>query len=378
MKIVIAPDSFKGSMSSAHVIEIVKKAAQEHFPDAEIVGIPVADGGEGTAEALKDAVGGTWMEADVHGPNMSEMKAKYLLTSDHIAFIELAAASGLPLLSRTEQNPLKTTTFGTGEMIMDALNHGAEKLVLTIGGSATNDGGMGAMAAAGMKFLDKDGEVLIATGKNLEHVHSIDCTGLDPRLKQIPIQILCDVNNPLLGMNGASYTYAKQKGANQEVQARLELGMGNYCTVLEKETGRKYRNLPGSGAAGGFALPLLAYCNAELSHGIDSVLKIVGFSDALENADLVITGEGRTDEQSIHGKVISGVGEACRERNIPCIDVTGGMGDGAEKVFDSGITSIMTTVNGIMSIEEAVKNCDELLYGAVDRMFRLIKIGRAL
>lgn len=378
MKIVIAPDSFKGSMSSAHVIEIVKKAAQEHFPDAEIVGIPVADGGEGTAEALKDAVGGTWMEADVHGPNMSEMKAKYLLTSDHIAFIELAAASGLPLLHETERNPLKTTTLGTGELMEDALNHGAEKLVLTIGGSATNDGGMGALFAAGMRFLDAKGNSLEPKGRNLELTESIDSSHLDPRLKQVPIEILCDVDNPLLGMHGTAYTYAKQKGANQEVQARLELGMGHYCSVIENDIHRSLRDIPGTGAAGGFSLPLLAYCNAELSHGIDSVLDIVGFYEAIKTADLVITGEGRTDEQSIHGKVISGVGQACMERNIPCIDITGGMGDGAEEVLKVGITSIVTTVNGIMSIKEAVKNCDELLYGAADRMFRLIKIGKAI
>lgn len=378
MKILIAPDSFKGSMSSAHVIEIVKKAAQEHFPDAEIIGIPVADGGEGTAEALKDAVGGTWMEADVHGPNMSEMKAKYLMTSEHIAFIELAAASGLPLLHETERNPLKTTTLGTGELMEDALNHGAEKLVLTIGGSATNDGGMGAMYAAGMRFLDATGNPLEPKGRNLELTESIDSSHLDPRLKQIPIEILCDVDNPLLGIHGTAYTYAKQKGASQEVQARLELGMGHYCSVIEKDIGLSLRELSGTGAAGGFALPFLAYCDAKLSHGIDAVLDIVGFNKAVKDADLVITGEGRTDEQSIHGKVISGVGQACRERNIPCIDITGGMGDGAEEVFQTGVISIMTTVNGIMTIEDAVKNCDELLYSAADRMFRLIKIGRAL
>ena len=375
MKLLFVSDSFKGSLSSEQTITLLTKAAEEIFPNCSCGGMPVADGGEGTAQAVVQAVNGRIQEADVQGPLGEQAHAFYGQLDEKRAVLEMACASGLPLVPEKERNPEKTTTFGTGELIRHVLDDGYRDISIAIGGSATNDGGMGCMRALGVKFLDKSGKELQGCGEDLIHVAEIDVSGLDPRILQSKITVMCDVTNPLCGKDGATWTFGKQKGADESMQERLEAGMQNYRDVIKRQFGIDLDQIPGAGAAGGLGAALLVFLHGELKSGIETVLELIDFDRKLEDVSLVVTGEGRTDWQSCFGKVVQGVGDHCKKKGVPAAALVGSMGPGAEKIYEHGICSIMTTVNGVMPLEEAMDHAEELYYAAAFRLFRFIKTG---
>lgn len=377
MRFLFASDSFKGTLTSEQIIRLLSQAAEEIFPGCETAGVPVADGGEGTVDAVVTATGGEYRKVTVHGPLMEEVTASYGVFHGDSAIIEMAAASGLPMVPNEKRNPLNTTTYGTGELIKDALDQGYRKLSIAIGGSATNDGGMGAMRALGVRFLDENGAELEGFGADLEKVADIDMSGLHPAVAEAEITVMCDVNNPLTGPDGATYTFGKQKGGTPESLDRLEAGMKQYAAVM-REHGMDVEQMAGAGAAGGLGAALCGYLHANLKSGIETVLDLIDFNGLLEGTDLVVTGEGRIDWQSAFGKVPSGIGMRCKAKNVPAVAIVGGMGNGAEKIYEFGIDSILPTINGAMDLEEALERAEELYANAADRMFRMVRAGMRL
>ncbi len=378
MKFLFASDSFKGTLSSQQTVELLAKAAKEVFGEIEYSGVPVADGGEGTTEAVVAAEGGAWVETEVCGPLKEPVKARYGKLDDRRAVIEMAAASGLPLVPMERRNPLNTTSYGTGEMIRHALDQGFTDLSIAIGGSATNDGGMGCARALGIRFLDEQGRELEGKGEDLEKVRVIDVSGLDHRIASTKITVMCDVTNPLCGENGATYTFGAQKGATPEIQARLEAGMVNYRDIIRRQFGVDPDAISGAGAAGGLGTALTVFLGGEMKSGIDSVLDLIDFDSRLDGTDLVVTGEGRTDWQSCFGKVMQGVGERARAKGVIAVGLSGSLGRDAAQIFDHGIESLMTTVDAPMPLEEALGRAEELYYLGAVRMFRFIKAGMTL
>lgn len=378
MKFLFASDSFKGTLSSDQIISILAKEAKAVFPDCQYGGVPVADGGEGTVEAVVKAMNGQMKTVTVHGPLMEPAEAFYGVFGGNQAVIEMAAASGLPMVPPEKRNPLHTTTYGTGELIKDALEQGYRKIAIAIGGSATNDGGMGAMAALGVKFLDAAGRELTGFGEDLGNVIQIDVSGMHPAVKETEFTVMCDVTNPLTGPDGATYTFGKQKGGTPEILDRMEQDMMKYAALLHDVTGVNAAQLSGAGAAGGLGAALRVFLNANMKSGIETVLDLIDFDTLLTDVDLVITGEGRMDWQSAFGKVPSGIGMRCRAKGIPAIAIVGGMGDGADKIYEFGIDSIIPTINGAMPIEEALERAEELYRGAAARTFRLLRAGMTL
>lgn len=378
MRFLFASDSFKGTITSEQSIRLLTEAANKIFPGCETAGVPVADGGEGTVEAVVEATKGSWRKVMVHGPLMEDVEGFYGVFHGDSAVIEMAAASGLPMVPMEKRNPLNTTTYGTGELIRDALTRGLRKLSIAIGGSATNDGGMGAMRALGIRFLDAEGKELAGFGSDLAKVADIDVSGLDPAVKEAEITVMCDVTNPLTGPDGATYTFGKQKGGTPEILDELEAGMKNYAAVMRNKLGIDVETKAGAGAAGGLGAALFGFLDATLKSGIDTVLDLIDFDGLLEGTDLVVTGEGRIDWQSAFGKVPSGIGQRCKARGIPAVAIVGGMGQGADKIFEYGIDSILPTINGAMDIQEACDRAEELYAGAAERMFRLLKAGMDL
>lgn len=378
MKFLFASDSFKGTLSSRRTAELLTRAAQEIFPDCECRCLEVADGGEGTTEAVLSAAGGRRMEAMVCGPLWERRKACYAALDGRRAVMEMAAASGLPLVPAELRDPRNTTSYGTGELIRDALDKGFRDLSIAIGGSATNDGGIGCMRALGVRFLDGDGNELSGCGGDLIKIRSIDRSGMDPRLRDTHVTVMCDVTNPLCGENGATRTFGKQKGGTPEILDELEAGMENYRELLRREFGIDMDEEPGAGAAGGLGAALLSFLRAELRSGIETVLDLIEFDKKLEGVSLVVTGEGRADWQSAFGKVMQGVGRRCLRQGVPAVAIVGSMGDGAEQIFDYGIESMITTVNGVMPLEEALERAEELYLGAARRLFRMLRAARSL
>ena len=378
MKFVFASDSFKGTVTSGQTIEMLTKAANEVFGPCETVGVPVADGGEGTTEAVILARKGEKIYADVHGPLMEMAQAYYGRLSDSEAVLEMAQASGLPMVPPELRNPLNTTTYGTGELVLAALRAGYTDISIAIGGSATNDGGMGFARALGIRFLDADGNELEGKGSDLEKVAHIDASGLDERAKNARFTVMCDVTNPLCGKDGATYTFGKQKGGTPEILDRLEKGMCNYRDVIIREFGIDPDQIPGTGAAGGLGAALKIFLNGQMKSGIETVLDLIGFDELLEGADLVVTGEGRTDWQSCFGKVMQGVGDRAKKHGVPAVALCGGLGKGYDQIYEHGIDSIMTTVDGPMPLSEALENAEDLYYKGAIRMFRMVRAGRGL
>jgi glycerate kinase len=372
MKLIFASDSFKGSLSSRRTAELLTRAAREVFGACECIGVPIADGGEGTVDAVIDALKGERVVTTVHDPLMDRIQASYGIAGDR-AIIEMAAASGLTLVPDHLRDPLNTTTYGTGELILDALDRDCRKLYIAIGGSATNDGGMGCLRALGARFLDKDGNELSGCGKDLAEVSTIDLAHLDSRLSDASVTVLCDVKNPLCGENGATYTFAKQKGANPEALELLEYGMQNYRDVIRGQFGIDCDMIEGAGAAGGLGAALNVFLHAIMQSGIETVLDLIGFDDLLDGADLVVTGEGRADAQSVCGKVMQGVALCAKARGIPVYGLCGSLGDGAELLYDCGVTSLYSLVDENMSVEEAMANAEDVYYHAAVRMFSKIK-----
>ena len=378
MKFLFASDSFKGTISSARTAELLGEAAGEVFPDCQWESVEVADGGEGTTDAVIAALKGECVWRKVRGPLGHPVSACFGRIGEKKAVLEMAAASGLPLLEEGERNPIQASTYGTGELILAALEEGCLEIAVAIGGSATNDGGMGCLRALGVRFLDQSGNELEGCGADLERVNAIDRSGLHPLVSQAKFTVMCDVTNPLTGPDGATRTFGKQKGGTPETLDRLEAGMENYRSVLERTFGVDVNQIPGTGAAGGLGAALFLFLQAELKSGIETVLDLIHFDERLEGVSVVVTGEGRTDWQSAFGKVISGVGLRCQKKGIPVLALSGGLGAGADKLYGYGVTSMMTTVNGPMPLKEALARAEELYRDAALRMFRILQVGRQL
>lgn len=375
MRIMVAPDSFKGSLSAEKICNIVEQAAKKVFVDCEVEKVPVADGGEGTVESILAALDGENIEVKVNNAIGEEITATYGIFGENQAIIEMAAASGLPLVSPKKRNIMCSNTYGTGQLILDALDRGCTTIYMGLGGSATNDGGIGCAHALGVKFLDENKNELEPIPENFIQMREIDLSGMHKKVKDTEFIILSDVKNPLLGELGATAVFGKQKGASVEEQLELEKGLGHYSAILKEVFSKDYAIQEGAGAAGGLGAGLMAFVNATMKSGVEAVLEIVEFQDKLQNVQLVVTGEGRMDCQSAYGKVAYGVGTLCKESGVPCVAIVGGMGENAQVMYEHGITTIMTTVNGIMEIEEAVERAEELCNDAAERLFYGIKLG---
>ena len=375
-KFVFASDSLKGTLSSAATARLLTAAARRHFPGCACLCVPMADGGDGTAAALALACDGELRRARVLDPLGRPVKAAYAMLPGGRAVIEMAAASGLPLLAPGEKNPLLTSTYGTGELIRAALDAGARDVTLAIGGSATNDGGMGCMRALGARLLDADGRELAGRGADLARVAAIDVSGLDPRVHEASFHLMCDVDNPLVGPEGASAVYGPQKGATPEMVAELDAGMANYARVLAATFGRDFADVPGAGAAGGLGAGAMAFLGARAQSGIARVLELTNFSALLEGADLCVTGEGHADAQTARGKVVAGVATACEAAGVPCVAVVGGMSADAAQL--PGLAAVVPTAIDAMPLEEALARAEELYALAAERLFSLLALGPKL
>ena len=375
MKLLFASDSFKGSLTSGETAALLDRAAHTVFKNVETANVPVDDGGEGTVDAVVEAMNGERITTQVSGPLGQLVPAVYGVIGGKKAVIEMAAASGLPLVPEELRNPLYTTSYGTGELIRDALDKGFRDISIAIGGSATNDGGIGCMRALGVKFLDENGNELTGKGSDLIHIRSVDTSGLDARARKTTFTVMCDVTNPLCGAEGATYTFGPQKGGTKEILDALEAGMKNYREVIVDTFSVNPDEIQGSGAAGGLGTALLVFLHAELKSGVDTVLDLIDFDNRLRGVNLVVTGEGRSDWQSCYGKVMQGVGNRCRRAGIPAVGLSGSLGRGAEMLYNEGILSLMTTVDAPMELSEAMERANDLYYSAAVRMFRMIRTG---
>ncbi|GAB1769574.1 glycerate kinase [Priestia sp. FSL R5-0597] len=376
MKIVIAPDSFKESLTALHVCEAVEKGIKSHFPDAEISKVPMADGGEGTVQSLVDATGGDIIQARVTGPLGKEVEAFYGILGDgNTAVIEMAAASGLHHVPVDKRNPLITTTRGTGELILKALDHKVKHIIIGIGGSATNDGGTGMAKALGAKLLDANGAEIKEGGGSLAQLASIDLTNLDSRLAEVKVEVACDVDNPLTGETGASAVFGPQKGATPDMVKQLDRNLAHYAAIVGKEMGIHIQSIPGAGAAGGLGGGLLAFLSAELKPGVDIVIKATQLESYIKNADLVITGEGKIDGQTIYGKTPIGVAKTAKKHSVPVIAIAGSIGAGSEAVYEHGISALFSVVPGAVSLQEALEKADENIERTAKNVASVIRLG---
>ncbi len=375
MKIVIAPDSFKGNLTALEVANAIKEGIKRVLPEAEIDEVPMADGGEGTVQALVDATGGQIITEEVCDPLGNQIQADFGILGDgKTAVIEMAAASGLPLVPDDKRNPMLTTTYGTGELIRAALGRGCRKLIIGIGGSATVDGGAGMAQALRARLLDKDGNEIPRCGGGLEHLDRIDVSQLDPRIAEATTVVACDVDNPLVGPRGGPEVYGPQKGATPEMVEKLDKYLDRYADIIKRDLGADVKEEPGAGAAGGLGAGLMAFLNAELKSGIDIVIDASGLERHLKDADLVITGEGMIDSQTIYGKTPIGVARAAKKFGIPVIGIGGGISDDASVVYENGIDALMSIVSYPMPLEMAIERAHDLLADAAERAIRLTQI----
>ena len=377
MKIVIAPDSYKESLSALDVATAIEQGFSEIFPDAEYVKIPVADGGEGTVEAMVEATEGRIVRIAVTGPLGEQVEGFYGLSGDEqSAFIEMAAASGLELVPQNKRNPLKTTSWGTGELIRHALDAGVKHIIIGIGGSATNDGGAGMVQALGAKLLNGDGEQIGPGGSALESLQRIDISGLDKRLKSCRIDVACDVTNLLTGKKGASAVFGPQKGATPEMVSRLDGALERYAKIIERDLDINVLALSGGGAAGGMGAALYAFCGAGLRPGIEIVTEALGLAEQLADADLVITGEGRIDSQTIHGKVPVGVAKVAKRYNKPVIGIAGSLTEDAGVVHDCGLDAVFSVIYTVCTLEEALRNARDNVRMTARNVAAVLKAGQ--
>jgi len=387
MKIVIAPDSFKGSVSSAAACEAIAEGIRRVLPKAQIVSIPMADGGEGTVDALVQSTGGGVRTVRVTGPLGAPVDAAYGIlgaieskdkSKTMTAVIEMSAAAGLTLVPRKKRNPLHTTTHGVGQLIRDALDQGCRDFIIGIGGSGTNDGGTGMAQALGVRFLDQNQNEITdpMTGERMGRVDSIDITQLDSRIAESNFVVACDVQNPLLGPTGATRTYGPQKGADAEKLEILENNMTHIITQIEKLVGKTIRNIPGTGAAGGIGASLIAFTDAKLQSGVDIVLRYSHFGDHAARADLIFTGEGRIDGQTVYGKTIAGVATAAQKLNIPVIALAGTIVPDAHKVLDIGVSAYLPITFGPITLEKAILNAHANLANTAEQVMRIILINK--
>jgi len=377
LRIVVAPDSFKGSLSAVGVALAMERGIRLVFPEADVRRVPIADGGEGTVAALVGATGGTLRQTRVNGPLRAPVLAQWGILGDGTtAVVEMAAASGLPLLAPGQRDPRLTTTFGTGELIRAALDCGLRRIIIGIGGSATNDGGAGMARALGASFTDEAGTELPEGGAALARLQRIGLDSLDPRLQETEILVACDVDNPLCGPRGASAAFAPQKGASAATVAELDAALGHYADCAHRATGRNVAGLPGAGAAGGLGAGLLLFTPATLRRGVDIVLDAVGFEEIVSGADFVITGEGRTDFQTAFGKAPVGVAQRARRFAVPVFCISGGLGEGADDVLALGIDATISICERPLPLDECMRNAGPLIEAATARLCRIIRASR--
>jgi glycerate kinase len=388
MKIIAAPQALKGSLEAAAVGQAIAAGVHVVAPEAEVVVLPVADGGEGTVAALVAATGGRFVTAHVTGPLGEPIEAPFgLLGADRSlgsssavggkgrAVIEMAAASGLPLVPRDRRDPRVTTTRGTGELIRAALDIGARSILVGIGGSATNDGGAGMAQALGARLLDAEGRDLPSGGAALAQLARIDVLGLDPRLADAEVIAACDVTSPLCGSLGASAVYGPQKGATPAMVAELDAALAHYAAVLRRDLGADVAEVPGAGAAGGLGAGLLAFLHARLQPGATMVLEAIGFEQVLASAALVFTAEGQLDEQTTYGKTVGSVAAAAQRHGVPVIALAGGLGPGYEALYAHGVSAVVPLPDGPLTLDECMARATELVAAAAERAMRLIQVG---
>ena len=379
MRIVVAPDSYKGSVSALGVAQAMERGINLVFPEADVVKVPIADGGEGTVEALVTATKGQLRYKEVTGPMGKPVNAIWGILGDgKTAVMEMASPSGLPLVPPAERDPRLASTIGTGQLIKEVLDAGLRRLILGIGGSATNDGGMGVATALGIRFLDADGKVLPQGGGSLAKLHSLDLSGLDPRVAEMDIQVACDVDNPLCGPRGASAVFGPQKGATPEMVDFLDKALAHFGVIAAKATGRDVVNMEGAGAAGGLGAGLMFFTPATLRPGVAIVLEATGFSQLVAGADLVITGEGHTDFQTAYGKAPVGVAKVAKQHGVPVLCLAGGLGKGYRDVLAQGIDAVMGCPPSPMTLQECMDGGEALVQDATERICRVLKTGMSM
>lgn len=370
---VLAPDSFKGSMTAKQVCDAMERGIKKVLPDAECIKVPMADGGEGTMQSLVDATNGTIYELDVAGPLGKQVKARYgIMGTGKTAAIEMASASGIHFVDENTKNPLITTTYGTGQLVKACLDRGVHKIILGIGGSATNDGGAGFARALGAKFLDKEGRELPPGGAALAGLDRIDISSLDPRLKDVDIEVACDVTNPLCGKTGASFVFGPQKGATAEMVTILDNALDRYAGIISRNLKKEVKDVPGAGAAGGLGAGLLAFTNARLEKGVDIIINYTNLKEIVQKADIVFTGEGGIDFQTQYGKTPFGVARTAKAADKTVIAIAGYIGEGIEQLYSIGFDAILGIVPGAMTIGEAMRKGAENVERTVENIVRLL------
>lgn len=371
-KVVIAPDSFKGSLTAKEVCDAIEEGITKVSKEIHIAKIPMADGGEGTLQSLVDCKNGKIIYRKVLDPLANEIEAAMGLLEDKTAVIEMASASGLPLVPNHKRNPLITTTYGTGQLIRYGLDLGARKFIVGIGGSATVDGGAGMLQALGVKLLDDNDKEIDFGGGNLDKLKNLDISSIDSRLKECEFLVACDVTNPLIGENGAAKIYGPQKGATNEMVEILEENLTRFLQVVSEHFNKDYSNVPGSGAAGGLGFALISFLNGKLIKGIDIVINETKLEDHIKNADLIITGEGKIDKQTSFGKTPIGVSKLGKKYGIPVIALAGALGDDIDTLYNHGITSLFSIVKSPVSLEYAIENAYSLISDTTERVFRVL------
>ncbi len=372
MKFLIAADSFKGSLTSMEAAECMQEGIRRVFPEADIRMMPAADGGEGTVATVLAGLSGTPVTETVLDPLGRPIQATFAILDTGEAVIEMAQASGLLLVAPEERDVLSATTYGTGQLIRKALDMGCRKICIGIGGSATNDAGAGMAQALGVRLYDAEGRELPPGGGALGTLDHIDCTELDPRLKEADILVMCDVNNPLCGPEGASHIYGPQKGATAEMILQLDQNLKHFADIVEEDLNVSARNVPGAGAAGGLGMGLMCFTGARLVRGVDVILDLAAFDEKLEDVDLVVTGEGKLDQQTMRGKVIFGVLERCERLNIPVIAICGRVTDPGRQAFGKRFRAIVAAADETVPLDLAMKNAKSLLTGTTERIIRKI------
>lgn len=372
-KIILLPDSFKGTLGSIEICNIMKACIAKHFPQCQVVSIPVADGGEGSVDCFLQALGGEKIFKTVTGVFGDDCKGYYaVLPGGETAVIEMACCAGLPA-AEGQLNPKTATTYGVGELMLAAAKGGAKHIIMGLGGSATNDGGCGAAAAAGVRFYDCVGEEFVPAGGTLKDICKIDASGLDELLKSVKITAMCDIDNPMFGETGAAYIFAPQKGADAEMVKELDAGLVHLNEVIKRDLNMDLSKLPGGGAAGAMGAGMHAFFGAELQMGIDTVLDTVGFDSQLTDADLIFTGEGRIDSQSLRGKVVMGIARRAKARSVPVVAIVGAIGDGIEPAYDDGIAAVFSINTKAMDFSESRKHSAQNLEITMDNLLRFAK-----
>lgn len=371
---ILVPDSFKGTLSAIEVCNIMKSSIKNLYKDANIISVPVADGGEGTVDAFLYALGGEKKSVWVSDAfNEQKILAHYAMLKDDIAVIEMAACAGLPLV-KNRLEPDKTTTFGVGELIIDAINSGAKKIILGLGGSATNDGGCGMAAALGVKFKDEQDQEFIPTGGTLSQIYKIDMNNIYSKIKDIEFISMCDVDNPLCGRLGASAVFAPQKGADEDMVKLLDEGLAHLAKIIKRDLHIEVKDIKGAGAAGGLGAGSIAFLQSKLTKGIDAILDTIKFDELVSKADIVFTGEGKFDSQSLHGKVVMGVANRSQKYKTPVIVVTGAIGENIQEAYNKGITAIFSINKEPMEFSKSALKSKENMILTMENILRLLKI----